>query len=198
VREAGDRIDCGQLAAGKGRVERVHGTHQDRLVKKLRLERIASHTEANAYLESEYLPSTTGGLRVRPGGRRTTTVARPAPRSSTGFFRLETTRAISNDWVVRYDNRFFQLEPRSEHYAPAGGQVLACEWSDGRLDIEHRGRPVRWREIAVVTRPPVAKRTRVPAPLASKAEVGLPPADHPWRQAARIGREAGQFVGLRR
>ena len=40
----------------KGRVERVHGTHQDRQVKKLRLERIASHAEANAYLESEYLP----------------------------------------------------------------------------------------------------------------------------------------------
>jgi hypothetical protein len=40
----------------KGRVERMHGTHQDRLVKKLRLERIASHAEANAYLEAEYLP----------------------------------------------------------------------------------------------------------------------------------------------
>jgi transposase len=32
----------------KGRVERVHGTHQDRLVKKLRLRKIASHGEANA------------------------------------------------------------------------------------------------------------------------------------------------------
>lgn len=32
----------------KGRVERVHGTHQDRLVKKLRRPKIASHAEANA------------------------------------------------------------------------------------------------------------------------------------------------------
>jgi len=39
-----------------GRVERVHGTHQDRLVKKLRRKKIATHAEANAYLEGEYLP----------------------------------------------------------------------------------------------------------------------------------------------
>ena len=40
----------------KGRVERVHGTHQDRLVKKMRRKQIASQAEANAYLEAEYLP----------------------------------------------------------------------------------------------------------------------------------------------
>jgi transposase len=40
----------------KGRVERVHGTHQDRLVKKLRRKEIVSHEAANVYLEREYLP----------------------------------------------------------------------------------------------------------------------------------------------
>ena len=39
----------------KGRVERVHGTHQDRLVKKLRRKGIISHEAANVYLRSEYL-----------------------------------------------------------------------------------------------------------------------------------------------
>jgi hypothetical protein len=37
----------------KGRVERVHGTHQDRLVKKLRRKQINRHAQANAYLEAE-------------------------------------------------------------------------------------------------------------------------------------------------
>src|SRR5262249_57273508 len=40
----------------KGRVERIHGTHQDRLVKKLRRQGIKTHAEANVYLEEEYLP----------------------------------------------------------------------------------------------------------------------------------------------
>src|SRR2546422_8145967 len=40
----------------KGRVERQHGTHQDRLVKKMRRKQITSHAQANVYLEAEYLP----------------------------------------------------------------------------------------------------------------------------------------------
>ena len=40
----------------KGRVERNHGTHQDRLVKKMRLKKIKTHAEANTFLEKEYLP----------------------------------------------------------------------------------------------------------------------------------------------
>src|SRR5207244_12429088 len=55
------------------------------------------------------------------------------------MFRLETPRTISDDWVVRYDNRFFQLERQSRHYAPAEGQVVVCEAQDGSLAIEYRG-----------------------------------------------------------
>src|SRR5947209_3988907 len=40
----------------KGRVERQHGTHQDRLVKKLRRKQITSHAQANVYREPEDLP----------------------------------------------------------------------------------------------------------------------------------------------
>lgn len=180
------------IAAGspqaKGRVERAHGTHQDRLVKKLRLERIASHAEANAYLESEYLLEhnrrfTRAAVRPENYHRRA-----PCAAQLDKIFRLETERTISDDWVVRYDNRFFQLEPRSENYAPARGQLLVCEWPDGRLDMEYRGHTVPWREIAAPTRPPVAERTGVlTAPRAKRKWV--PAADHPWRQAARFGAE---------
>src|SRR5499425_696428 len=45
---------------GAGRVERTHGTHQDRLVKKLRRKEITSQQQANVYLENEYLPEHNG------------------------------------------------------------------------------------------------------------------------------------------
>jgi transposase len=172
----------------KGRVERVHGTHQDRLVKKLRLQRIASHAEANAYLESEYLPE--HNRRFARPALRSENYHRRAPCAAQldRIFRLETERTISDDWVVRYDNRFFQLEPRSENYAPARARVLVGEWPDGRLDIEYRGRAVPWREIAALTRPPVAERAGVPTPPLAKRK-WVAPADHPWRQAARLGAE---------
>ena len=37
----------------KGRVERNHGTHQDRLIKKLRRRGIASDEAANQFLQDE-------------------------------------------------------------------------------------------------------------------------------------------------
>jgi hypothetical protein len=157
-------------------------------VKKLRLERIASPAAANAYLESEYLPEHNRRF-ARPAVRPENYHRRaPCGAKLNKIFRLETERGIRDDGVVRSDNRFFQLEPRSDNYAPARGPVLVCEGQDGRLDIEYRGRAARWREIAAPTRPPVAERTRVPTPLRAKRK-WVPPADHPWRQAARFGAE---------
>jgi len=171
----------------KGRVERMHGTHQDRLVKKLRRKKISTHAEANAYLEAEYLPE--HNRRFARVAARPEDYHRRAPRAAEldKIFRLESKRTISDDWVVRYDSRFFQLEPQSRHYAPAQGQVWVGERPDGRVEIEYRGRAVPWREIPAPAKPSVQKATRIgstaviPTPAKGK---WVPPADHPWRQAA--------------
>lgn len=51
----GIEIIAASSPQAKGRVERAHGTHQERLVKKLRLAGIANYDEANAYLDQHYL-----------------------------------------------------------------------------------------------------------------------------------------------
>src|ERR1700751_1437160 len=50
------RIIAASSPQAKGRVERNNGVHQDRLVKKLRRQGIASYEATNEYLEAEYLP----------------------------------------------------------------------------------------------------------------------------------------------
>ena len=173
----------------KGRVERIHGTHQDRLVKKLRRKEISSHEHANVYLEREYLPEHNRRFARTPA--RLEDYHRRAPRATEldRIFRLESERTISDDWVVRYDNRFFQLEPPSRHYAPAQGKVLVCEGQHGSIAIEYRGRALRWQQIPAPTRPhvlaaePPSERKRVPVSTVKRKWV--PPADHPWREAAR-------------
>jgi transposase len=178
----------------KGRVERMHGTHQDRLVKKLRLERIASHAEANAYLETEYLPEHNQRF-ARPAARPEDYHRRaPGAAKLDRIFRLESERVISDDWVVRYDGRFFQLEPQSQNYAPARGKVVVCERPEGRVEIEYRGRAVPWREIPAPVRArvpeakPAIEPTKAPMPALAQRK-WVPPPDHPWRQAARWGAE---------
>ena len=112
-----------------------------------------------------------------------------APRTaeSDRIFRLESERMISDDWVVRYDNRFFQLEPRGRHYAPAQSKVLVCEGRHASIAIEYRGRALRWQEIAAPARPSVpeaAGRAAKPSPSRRKPK-WVPPAQHPWWQAVR-------------
>ena len=97
--------------------------------------------------------------------------------------------------MVRYQKRFFQLEPQSRDYAPAQGQVLVCEGRHGGLAIEYRGRALRWREIVAAVKPsmsrPVIERAAVPSPVITKRK-WVPPADHPWREAARRGRDRAE------
>ncbi len=175
----------------KGRVERIHGTHQDRLVKKLRRQRIAHHAEANAYLEADYLLE--HNRRFARAAARPEDYHRCAPCAAEldKIFRLESERVISDDWVVRYENRFFQLEPQSGPYAPAKGKVLVCEGRDGSVGIEYRGRALHGQEIPAPAKPrvldagPTSERKRIPVSTAKRK--GVPPADHPWREAARRG-----------
>src|SRR5712671_2245163 len=93
----------------KGRVERQHGTHQDRLVKKLRRQQISSHEVANVYLKNEYLPE--HNRRFARTAAKAEDYHRRALRGAEldRIFRLENERTISNDGVVRYQNRWLQL-----------------------------------------------------------------------------------------
>src|SRR5688572_25533175 len=52
----GIRIIPASSPQAKGRIERHHGTHQDRLVKKLRRQGVAEVAAANGFLEAEYWP----------------------------------------------------------------------------------------------------------------------------------------------
>src|SRR6266568_4303589 len=181
----------------KGRVERTHGTHQDRLVKKLRRKQISSHEQANVYLQRDYLPE--HNQRFGRAAAKPEDYHRRAPRTAEldRIFRLETERTISQDWVVRYQNRFFQLEPQSRHYAPAQDQVLVCEGRHGSIVIEYRDGALRWREIPAPAKPsvshsrPVIERAAVLSPVITKRK-WVPPANHPWREAARRGRDKAE------
>jgi hypothetical protein len=85
----------------KGRVERNHGTHQDRLVKKLRRKKIQSYEAANEYLENEYLAEHNQRFARAAASGQDYHRQRPSRKELDEVFRLETERAIGNDWVVR-------------------------------------------------------------------------------------------------
>src|SRR5271157_961833 len=109
----GIRIIAANSPQAKGRVERNHGTHQDRLVKKMRVKNIQTHAEANTFLEKEYLPEHNRRFRRTPAQPEDYHRAAPRAAELEEVFHLETGRVIGNDWVVRHDNRYFQVQAQS-------------------------------------------------------------------------------------
>ena len=128
-------------------------------------------------------------VRAKYGGAVGERVGPPRAAERDRIFRLESERTGSEDWVVRYDNRFFQRQPQSRYYAPAQSKVLVCEGRHGRIAIEYRGRTVRWREIVAPAKPQVLDtatgNARPHVPIAVKKRKWAPPANHPWHQAVR-------------
>lgn len=172
----GIRIIGANSPEAKGRVERSHGTSQDRLIKKLRLKGIRDHAAVNAYLARDYYPGHNARFARTPAAAEDFHCAIPRGLDLDEVFRLETEHTLGNDWVVRADNRFYQVE-RQSRYAPARSKVLVCAYEDGRVAIAYRGKKLGFHEIPAPAPAVVVTPTRVATPQRSCR----PSADHPWR-----------------
>lgn len=169
-------------AQAKGRVERGHGTHQDRLIKKMRLQKIATYAKANAYLSESYLEGHNRKYAVAPREKANFHVAPGKRLDLNQVFCLEEERKVSNDWVVQYGNRWLQIEEDQKVLVGTGSTVAVREHRDGTLTLLRGNQVLRWHELA--QRPKakerIAKR-RIVRPV-------KPAAEHPWRKALLAGR----------
>lgn len=180
----------------KGRIERNHGTHQDRLVKKLRRRGVRDLALANAFLATEYWADHNVRFAQAPASPDDFHGRVPTRRQLAEVFQLETPRVIANDWVVRYRNRLLQLE-RHSPLPPARSTVLVREDEAGTLTIRYRGRVVPWTEIVRPPPPAPAPTPPASAPRAASAGSRKPSVDHPWRRKAEAGRHA-RLLGMAR
>ena len=178
------KLDIGIIAANspqaKGRVERGNGTHQDRLIKKMGRKKIRTHEAANRFLQEEYLAHHNTRFAREPAEPQDYHRKPPAACELEQVFCLETERSISNDWVMRYENRYFQLE-RSSDYPPRKAKVTVCEWEDGRTEIRYKSKARAHREIEAPQPQPAAIRLVDKPPKQSRWK---PPRSHPWRRPA--------------
>jgi len=174
----GIRIIAATSPQAKGRVERNHGTHQDRLIKKMRRKQIASYQVANQYLEQEYLPQHNRRFAREAAQREDYHGRRPTARELHEIFRLETERTISNDWVIRHEGRWMQLHPRPRRYGPTQSKALVCESEQGTIQVYYRRERLAFSEL----KEPLQKAVAPRRPATRATVTKRPPTEHPWRQ----------------
>jgi hypothetical protein len=181
------RIIAANSPEAKGRVERGNGTHQDRLIKKMGRKKIRTHEAANGFLQEEYLAAHNARFAREPEEPQDYHRKPPGARELEQVFCLEAQRSISNDWVVRYENRYFQLE-RTSDYPPRQAKVTVCEWEDGRIEIRYqtKARPHHEIEAPPPAEPAIRLIDKPPKPSRWK-----PAAGHPWRKSVLLQATAG-------
>ena len=97
-------------------MERHHGTHQDRLIKKMRLRGIVEYEAANRYLDEEYLAEHNERFACEPAAAADFHQALPRGTELRGVFCCEYERVVSIRpvWCVSRPRMFLQLKPKRQ------------------------------------------------------------------------------------
>jgi len=170
LEELGVRVIHANSPQAKGRVERLFGTLQDRLVKEMRLRNISSAEEANEFLE-EYLPEHNKRFAVAPKEREDLHRRAPAGINLDRVLCIKSERTLKNDFTISYENKIYQIEESIR-----GKRVVVEERINGAIRIGYKGKTLRFKEIAA--RPTAAKKAKG----FSVRKNWRPPHDHPWRK----------------
>ena len=160
----------------KGRVERGHGTHQDRLIKKMRLKKLSSYEEANQFLRNGYLAEHNTRYAVAAREEADFHSDLPSRFDYEQVFCLEEERSVSPDWVVQYGLRWLQIAKEQKVPVRPGNKVAIREHRDGGLSIWLHQTKLRWEEL------PARPRKASPPPKRRRKPVARPAAEHPWRK----------------
>ena len=171
MKELGVEVIHASSPQAKGRVERLFGVLQDRLVKEMRLRGISTKQEANAFLE-EYWPRYNEQFSVCPALEADVHVKLPLDVDLDEYLCIKTERTIRNDNTIALDGRLYQIKE------PGGKKVVVQERLDGSLLIISKGVALKYKEITERPKkaalPKTDRRAYTRPPKPSK--------DHPWRK----------------
>jgi transposase len=116
----------------KGRVERLWGVLQDRLTSELRLAKVADLDSANAVLR-KFIADYNRRFARLP--RENATAWRQAPENLERICCFVHQRIVSNDNVVQWEGRRFQIPQQARRFSFAGAKVQIYQTLDGRVAL---------------------------------------------------------------
>lgn len=179
--QLGIKIITAHSPEAKGRVERNHGTYQDRLVKEFRLADISTIAAGNQFLHHGYCEQLNQKFAVAPRS------AVDFHRSAKGYdlasiFCIQEERTLSADWIVRFQNQFYQLQP-PRRTAVAKGKVRVRHYLNGQLHFCHAERDLAYTLLPERPKPKTVdkRKNKKRSSGTSIIEQYVPPSHHVWR-----------------
>lgn len=176
------KLTCAKSPQAKGRVERMNGTLQDRLVKALRVEGISDMESANRYLRETFLAKLNEQFAVAP--REVDDAHLPVDEAELdGALCVRDERVVARDHCVCWEGRVLQLKPGQGMVNLAGKRVMVERSLAGDVRVV-------WRDVVIEHTPLPQRPQREPAKASLVERVAKlkgpkkPEANHPWKKRA--------------
>ena len=146
LEELGIRLIAAYSPQAKGRVERLWGTSQDRLVKELRLAEASTMEQANAVLEKMYQPwfNRTCTIKAASGNDAHRLLGREHDLAA--ILSIQEERTVCNDYTIQIDKQVFQLLP-PVWPGERGGKVIVEKRLDAEMKVRFKERYLEYRKI---------------------------------------------------
>lgn len=168
----------------KGRVERGFRTHQDRLVKELRLAGVSDMAAANKFLETFYIAKHNEKFAVAPASR--INAHRPLLKTHQldEILCVKLNRTLANDYTLRFANKFFQVTKDQDIRIRPRDIVTIEEWLDGSIHLKFKGVYLQHKRINKLPHRGYYATNRGELNQLAVLTVGtsVPGKNHPWRR----------------
>jgi len=191
-----------QTPEAKGRIERLFGTFQDRLVAELRLAQATTLSQAQRVLD-HFLPRYNARFARSPA--HADPAWRPAPPKAEleRICSFKHERTVQADNTVQVDGQLLQISPGPGGRSYAKARVEVYVDLDGTHAVYYRGKRLATQPgthaphplphpIRTTGRTVAASQTTSSAPRSS-----VPAADHPWRRSLMTRRQKRQLIAER-
>lgn len=177
LEDLGVEVIHAHSAPAKGRIERLFGIFQDRLVKELRLHRARTKDEANRIFKN-YLPKYNRRFNKVPRNPSDLHRRVPPTMDLRQVLSIQTQRTLNNDNTVRHGSKLYLIRHRFPRQHPH--KILVQERLDGRVYLTDQGRALSYREVKEA--PPRLVVNPKPKPPRGPWKRFVPPKDHIYRQ----------------
>lgn len=166
----------------KGRIERLFGTLQDRLVKELRLKNISTIEQANKFLEEEFIPKfiakfSEPALKKKDLHKKLNEIEK---KNLDQIFSIQDARIVNNDFTIRHESRWYQLAEKQPTLVCRKDKVMIETRLDGVVMISLRNKYLNFAELK--QRPEKIKPEKRITALTAAKQQWKPPINHPWRR----------------
>jgi len=165
----------------KGRIERLFGTLQDRLVKEMRLANISTPEQGNIFLKEVFVPAFNNKFAVLPAkeGNIHKPLLKEEKEQIHNIFSIHEVRRINLDFTIQFKNNWYQLTEIQPTTVRPLERVTIEIWLDQTIHVIFKEK-----ELAYVLLPEKPKKRRIKQPiiLTTHRLNWKPAPDHPWRK----------------